>query len=219
MYGTIATLTICAIAGIIAIFLEIETVPLNLISTLLIFYLITFLSTQSLTLIKHKSVAIRSLAIFSLIMNFCWAIPWVLLVWDAFSGVGRQTRALIWQLLWTAGVIAISCMVLAHCLSGMQGMDRKKKLFNSLPLVIIGFIAIDFIVVIWSGYYLNDVFWKFFLSEIILVLLQVVVTQILSADARRRRREAKEAEEQKRDAKLREMWAKSLQEQEQKPKK
>ena len=219
MYGTIATLTICAIAGIIAIFLEIETVPLNLISTLLIFYLITFLSTQSLALVKHKSVAIRSLAIFSLIMNFCWAIPWILLVWDAFAGAGRQTRILIWQLLWTAGVIAIACMVLAHCLAGMQSMDRKKKLFNSLPLVIIGFIAVDFIVVIWSDYYLSDIFWKFFLSEIILVLLQVVVTQILSADARRRQREAKDAEEQKRDAKLREMWAKSLQEQEQKQKK
>ena len=218
MYGTIATLTICALAGIIAIFLEIETVPFNLISTLLIFYLIAFLSIQSLKLINNESIVVRSLAVVSLVMNFCWAVPWILLVWDVFGGAGHSTRVLIWQLLWTAGVIAMTSMVFAHCLAGMQNMDRKKKLVNSLPLTIIGFLAIDFLVVIWAEY-TSDIFWKFFWSEVILVILQVVVTQILSADNQRRRREAEEAEKQQREAKLREMWAKNLQEQEKSQKK
>lgn len=218
MYGTIATLTLCAIAGIIAIFLEIETVPINLISTLLIFYLIAFLSMQSLSLVNNKSVAVRSLAIVSLVMNICWALPWILLVWDAFGGAGRQTRVLIWQLLWTAGVLAVSCMTIAHCIAGMQDMDRKKKLFNILPLSVIGFIAIDFLVVIWAEYP-YDIFWKFFLSEIILVILQVVVMQILVGDERRREREAEDKKKQEEEAKLREMWAKSLKEQEEEQKK
>lgn len=217
MYGTIATLTICAIAGIVAIFLEVETVPLNLISTLLIFYLITFLSARCLALVNDKSIAVRSLAIVSLIMNICWGLPWILLVWDAFGGTGKATRILIWQLLWTAGVIAITCMVIAHCLAGMQNMDRRKKLLNSLPISIIGFAAIDFLVVIWADR-VSDVFWKFFLSEVILVILQTVVTQILTTDAKRRQREVEDAEKQKKDAELREMWAKNMQEQEQEKK-
>lgn len=217
-YGTIATLTICALAGIVAIFLEVEAVPFNLISTLLIFYLITFLSIQSFKLIGDESMLVRSLAVVSLVMNFCWAIPWVLLVWDAFGGASWSTRVLIWQLLWTAGVIAVTTMVLAHCLAGMQKMERKKKLANSLPLTIIGFMAIDFLVVIWTDY-VSDILWKFFWSEVILVILQVVITQILSAESQRKKREAEEAEKQQKDAKLREMWTKSLQEQEKEQKK
>lgn len=190
-YASIALLSLCAVIGITMVFIGVDEVALKLVSTLLIFYGITLLSTQSTKRLGDKSPLIRCLAIFALIMNMLWVIPWVLLVWDAFGAFEITTRITIWQLLWTAGDLAILCALLASELVQIRWETRIEKFFHSLPMLCTIFLAFDVLIVIWMTDAIDmiDILWKFILAELILIVLHVVVTKILEQDLRRKEKQ------------------------------
>lgn len=183
-YSTIAIASICALLGIIMIFAGPTLTMLSLLSTIFIFYLIVVVSIPSIRRLDDHSILIRTLAIISLIMDAFWAIPWVLLVWNAFDAFDYYTRDAIWRLLWTAADISVFCMIAADQLAKMRWASRIQKFFRSLPLICAGFLAFDVMIAIWFPEDSFELLFKFVCAEIILVALQIIVTQLLGQKMR-----------------------------------
>lgn len=158
---------------------------LSLLSTVFVFYLVATLSIPSIRHLDDRSTLIRSLSVVALIMNVFWVIPWVLLIWDAFGSFDYYTCDTIWRLLWTAADIAIFCTVIAGQLVKIRWSSRLKKFFQCLLMVCAGFIAFDALIMIWYSVFDDgELLFKFICAEIILVVLQIIVTQLLSQKMR-----------------------------------
>lgn len=183
-YSTIAIASICALIGIIMIFAGPTIAMLSLLSTIFIFYVIVVVSIPSIRHLDDRSILIRTLSVVSLIMDAFWAIPWVMLVWDVFGSFDYYTRDAIWRLLWTAADISIFCTIIADCLAKIRWSSRIEKFFKSLPLICAGFLAFDFLVAIWFPEDSWELLFKFICAEIILVVLQIIVTQLLGQKMR-----------------------------------
>lgn len=183
--ATIVLISICAFLGIVMIFVGSSLTVMRVMSTLLIMYLVLLCSTNNFVRTESPVAIVRGLSFAALVVNFIWSIPWILLVWDAFDGLGSQAIEIIWKIVGSGMVISAFCTFLASKVVKIINYPTVIKFFKSLPLVCAGFIGLDLLLIIWIDDMDTEIVWKLILSELILLLLQWIITQILMHNAGR----------------------------------
>ena len=167
------------------IFVGSNLTMMRFMCTLIIMYLLLLCSMNNSIRIENPIPLARSLSIAALIMNFVWSIPWILLVWDAFDIFGDSMVSTVWKIVGSGMVISAFCTYLASRVVRINHFPTIIKVFKSLPLVCASFLGLDLLLIIWIDDMDVDIVWKLILSELILVLLQWIITQIIMHNADR----------------------------------
>ena len=82
---TITLFSISAFLGIFFVVVGTDTLGWKVVGTTVILGLLSLLSMNNVMRLESPKAPIRNLSTIALISNLFWAIPWILIVWDAFE--------------------------------------------------------------------------------------------------------------------------------------
>lgn len=179
LYITIGLLSFCALVGIIAIFAGVNSTFWRVAGTAAILFLVMLFSHTNILRLNTTDKSVLACAVIALISNVFWGIPWILLVWGVFGYISSHDITNIARFIATFALVSFFCTTLARNIPKIKQSTSILKVYSSISTIFVSFICIDCLLVIWEVVYDYSLLGKFILAELILILLQWIVTTIL----------------------------------------
>lgn len=205
--ATITLFSISALLGIIFILVGTDTLGWRVVGTVAILGLLSLLSMNNVMRLESPKAPIRNLSTTALISNLFWAIPWILIVWNAFKSflctqVPQQYLSaqyylvadcpawyngmieLIIKIALTAGIISITTTIASNFL-GIKNYTQAIGTLKNITTYSAATIGLYFLPAIWTegANYIHES-WRFITIIFIIFVFSSIVTPILARIAR-----------------------------------